>query len=66
MHYSRVAIILFSTELYKTAFSTYSFGFFAHFGLIFCVSISFRFLVFIFSVLCFEFIVILKDVVKFV
>ena len=27
MHYSHVAIILFSTELYKTAFSAYSFDF---------------------------------------
>ena len=27
MHYSRVAIILYSTELYKTAFSTYSIDF---------------------------------------
>ena len=65
MHYSRVVIILLSTGLYKSAFSTYSFGKarFSSFSiLVFHVPIS---LVFIFPVLCFEFNVISKDLITF-
>ena len=66
MLYSRAVIILFSTELFKTAFSTYSLGFLLPLFSFFCVSMSFWLLVFSFSVLCFEFIVISKAVVTFV
>ena len=65
MHYSRVVIILFSTGLYKSAFSTYSFGktrFSFFYVLVFRVSVS---LCFCISVVlhCFEFNVLLIDLI---
>ena len=59
MHYSRVVIIFFSTALDKSAFSTYPSGktrFKTFCVLIFHISISL-----VFTVLCFEFNVILMD-----
>ena len=46
MYYFRVVIILFSTGLYKSAFSTYDFGktsFLSFFVLVFGVSVSLGF-----------------------
>ena len=46
MHYLHVVIVLFSTSLYKSAFSTYSFGrlgFFLCFGFYVSMSLVFRF-----------------------
>ena len=46
MYYFRVVIVLFSTDLYKSAFSTYSFGetsFSSFRVLIFCVYVSLGF-----------------------
>ena len=54
MNYSRVVIILFSTGLQKSAFSTYSFGKTrgsSFYVLVFCVSVSLHFCFWIFVVL---------------
>ena len=64
--YSRVVIILFSTGLYKSAFSTYSFGkitFLSFCVLVFHVSISLVFSLYCFCSM-FEFNVISKDLLK--
>ena len=59
MYYSRVVSILFSTGLYKSAFSTYSFGRtrFSSFAFLYLWLLIFSF------ALCFEFNVFLKDLI---
>ena len=68
MHYSLVVTILFSTSLYRSAFSTYSsdktwFTSFCVFD--FSCFYYFRFSFLLFSALCFESNVISKDLIKF-